>query len=105
MSETDKPLVEVNKEELQAKALTIVDFLKNVAERHERTYPADIDAVLVFSGPGTYYQRLKDYQTDESRRWMDRDRIRAGVAVVREVTKARMLRDKIVDDKFYEPTK
>lgn len=70
---------------LQERALEVVARLKEVTANRQRTYPAEIEAVLVFSGPGTYYQRLKPDQ-EEWMRWMDRDRIRAGVAVVREVT-------------------
>lgn len=79
------PEIQVNHQELEAKANSVVSRLKEVAANHERAYPRFIDAVLVFSGPGTYYDRLKPDQ-EEWMRWMDRDRIRAGVAVVREVT-------------------
>lgn len=77
---------------LQQVARTIVDRMSEVAVNHERTYPAAIEAVLVFSGPGTYYDRLKPGQ-DDRLRWMDRDRIRAGVAIVREVTVSRVVKD------------
>lgn len=70
---------------LQRQALDVVDKLKETAQNHERRYPLQIQAVVVFSGPGTYYDRLKPGQ-QEWQRWMDRDRIRAGVAVVREIT-------------------
>lgn len=75
----------INEGILQNSAIKVVNRLKEVAANHERTYPYQIEAVLVFSGPGTYYARLKPGQ-EERLRWMDRDRIRAGVAVVREVT-------------------
>lgn len=70
---------------LHERADSVVQRLKEVAANHERTYPSKIQAVFVFSGPGTYYERLKPGR-EEHWRWMDRDRIRAGVAVVREVT-------------------
>lgn len=79
----------IDQELLKIKALEVVKSLKGVAERHERTFPSVIQAVLVFSGPGTYYQKLKENQASWMR-WMDRDRIRAGVAVVREVAAARI---------------
>lgn len=72
-------------QKLQESALAVVNRLNEVAVNRERTYPSDIQAVLVFSGPGTYYDKLKPGQ-EEWMAWMDRDRIRAGVAVVREVT-------------------
>jgi hypothetical protein len=79
----------INSQELEAKAQAVVTRLKEVATNHERTYPVCIDAVLVFSGPGTYYARLKTSRPEEEwMRFMDWDRIRAGVAVVREVTAA-----------------
>jgi len=80
---------QINPQELEAKAQVVVARLKEVAANHERTYPSAIQAVLVFSGPGTYYEKLKPDQ-EEWMRWMDRDRIRAGVAVVREVTASKL---------------
>lgn len=80
----------VDKKALEEEALGVVQRLKDVAQHRERTYSSDIQAVLVFSGPGTYYDRLKPGQ-EEWKRWMDRDRIRAGVAVVREITARRVL--------------
>ncbi len=77
------------KEQMEIAATNVVNQLWEVARVHERTYPSEIQAVLVFSGPGTYYDRLKPGQPDRVR-WMDRDRIRAGVAVVREVTASSM---------------
>jgi len=74
----------VEQQALKMEAIRIVDRLTETALNHERTYPSSIQAVLVFSGPGTYYDRLKQGQ-QERQRWMDRDRIRAGVAVVRQV--------------------
>lgn len=74
---------------LQEKALNVVQRLKEVAINRERTYPSQIQAVFVFSGPGTYYERLKPGQ-EKHWRWMDRDRIRAGVAVIREATASRV---------------
>lgn len=79
----------VDEHSLQEEALRVVGNLKEVARRHERFFSPDIEAVLVFSGPGTYFSRLKAGE-GEGLRWMDRDRIRAGVAVVREVTAANM---------------
>lgn len=77
------------KHEMEREALSIVRRLEEVAANHKREYPASIEAVFVFSGPGTYYRRLKPGQP-EWMRFMDRDRIRAGVAVVREVTASRI---------------
>lgn len=74
---------------LEARAYGIINHLKVVAAEHKRTFSPTLQAVLVFSGPGTYYQPLKPEQ-EVWERWMDRDRIRAGVAVVREVTAARI---------------
>ncbi|MBI4097222.1 MAG: hypothetical protein HY428_02285 [Candidatus Levybacteria bacterium] len=74
---------------LQKSALAVVNRLNEVAINRERTYPSSIKAVLVFSGPGTNYDRLKPGQ-EEWMAWMDRDRIRAGVAVAREVTATAM---------------
>src|SRR3972149_10857005 len=79
----------INESELREKALGVVNRLKEVAQNHQRTYPATIEAVLVLSGPGTYYDRLREGQ-QEWKRWMDRDRIRAGVAVTKEVTAKRL---------------
>ena len=80
---------QVDAQELTQRAQAVVDRLKEVAKNRERTYSSEIEAVLVFSGPGTYYDRLKPEQ-EEIWRWMDRDRIRAGVAVVSEITAARL---------------
>jgi len=74
---------------LEQKALRIVWRLEEVANSHKRTYPALIDAVLVFSGPGTIHHKLKPGQ-QEWMRWMDRDRIRAGRAIIAEVTSAKL---------------
>lgn len=74
---------------LEEKALRIVRRLEEVARNHERTFPSLIDAVLVFSGPGTIYEKLKPGQ-EEWMRWMDRDRIRAGRAIVTAVTAGRV---------------
>jgi hypothetical protein len=74
---------------LEEKALRIVWRLEEVANSHKRTYPTFIDAVLVFSGPGTIYHKLKPGQ-EEWMRWMDRDRILAGRAVVAELTSAQL---------------
>lgn len=82
---------------LKTKAIQIVERLKEVALNHERTFSSSMQAVLVFSGPGTYYDRLKPNQ-DEWKRWMDRDRIRAGVAIVRDITaqvKSEVLRRRV----------
>ena len=80
---------QVDAQQLTQRALEVVDRLKEVAKNRERTYPPIIEAVLVFSGPGTYYSRLKPEQ-EEIWRCMDRDRIRAGVAVVSEITATRL---------------
>lgn len=80
----------VNGYKLRYYALGVVEKLKEAAKNHTRTYPPDIDTVVVLSGPGTYYDRLKPDQK-EYQRYMDRDRIRAGVAVVREVTAQRIV--------------
>lgn len=71
------------------KAIEIVRRLEEKRETEKRTYPPYIEAVFVFSGPGTYFQRLKP-EDEEWMGWMDKDRIRLGVALVREVTAARM---------------
>lgn len=74
---------------LEEKARRIVRRLEEVARNNERTFPSLLDAVLVFSGPGTIYDKLKPGQ-ESWMRWMDRDRIRAGRAVVAEVTATRL---------------
>jgi hypothetical protein len=79
----------IDSQALEDKALRIVRQLEEVAKNHKRTFPSLIDAVLVFSGPGTIYDKLKPGQK-EWMRWMDRDRIRAGRAIVAEVTAARL---------------
>jgi hypothetical protein len=79
----------IDSQNLEQKALRIVRRLEEVASSHKRTYPPFIDAVLVFSGPGTIYHRLKTGQKAWMR-WMDRDRIRAGRAIVAEVTAAKL---------------
>jgi hypothetical protein len=68
-------------------SLDIVDRLRELAER--RTYDPSIEVVHVYSGPGTYFDRTKPGQ-EERQRWMDHDRILAGVAVVREVAAAKI---------------
>src|SRR3989304_10594153 len=75
----------IDSQALEQKAQGIINSLQETAAERKRVYPSNIDAVLVFSGPGTYYDRLKPDQ-EEWMRWMDRDRIRAGVALVRELT-------------------
>ena len=80
---------QVDTQQLTQRALDVVNSLKEIVINRERTYPPSIEAVLVFSGPGTYYDKLKPDQ-EEWMRWMDRDRIRAGVAVVSEITAARL---------------
>ena len=79
----------IDSQVLEEKALRIVRRLEEVSKNHSRTFPTLIDAVLVFSGPGTIYEKLKPRQ-EEWMRWMDRDRIRAGRAIVAEVTAARL---------------
>ena len=76
---------QVNVGEMHKQALEVVDRLTTVANEHQRTYPAEVDLVYVFSGPGTYLDKLKPGQGDWQA-WMDRDRLRAGVAILREVT-------------------
>ena len=63
----------IDPEALQVRSLAVIELLKDAAENRLRTYPADIEAVLVFSGPGTYFDRLKP-EEPEWMRWMDRDR-------------------------------
>jgi hypothetical protein len=92
-------MTEGYKPNIQQEAIGIVRKLTEVADNHERVYPAEIDAVLVFSGPGTYYDRLKPGQP-EWMAWMDRDRIRGGVAVVREVTASWMRKEGIDQNKI-----
>jgi len=50
------------KENMEAAATNVVNQLWEVALAHERIYPSEIQAVLVFSGPGTYYDKLKPNQ-------------------------------------------
>lgn len=80
------------------KAIEIVRRLEEKRETEKRTYPPDIEAVFVFSGPGTYFQRLKP-EDEEWMGWMDKDRIRLGVALVREVTASRMREADLAQDK------
>lgn len=68
-------------------SLEIVSRLREQAEH--RTYDPNIEVVHVYSGPGTYFDRLKPGQI-ERQRWMDHDRILAGVAVAREVAAAKV---------------
>ena len=79
----------VDSQALEEKARRIVRRLEEVARNHERTFTSLLDAVLIFSGPGTIYDMLKPGQ-EEWMRWMDRDRLRAGRAIVAEVTAARL---------------
>lgn len=79
----------IDSQALVDEALRIVWRLEEVANGRKRTFPPLIDAVFVFSGPGTIYHKLKPGQ-EEWMRWMDRDRIRAGRAIVAEVTSARL---------------
>jgi hypothetical protein len=79
----------IGSQALEEKALRIVQRLEEVSKNHKRMFPSLIDAVLVFSGPGTIYDKLKPGQA-EWMRWMDRDRIRAGRAIVAEVTATRL---------------
>ena len=48
---------QVDAQQLTQRAQAVVDRLKEVAINRERTYPAEIEAVLVFSGPGFLYAR------------------------------------------------
>jgi hypothetical protein len=77
----------VDSQALEEEARRIVQRLEELARDHERMFPSFLDAVLVFSGPGTIYHKLKPGQ-EEWMRWMDRDRIRAGRAIVADVTAA-----------------
>lgn len=79
----------IDPEALKARAFAVVERLNRAKHEDKRTYPPYIQVVFVFSGPGSYYTPLKEGQ-DPIWRWMDRDRIRAGVAFVRDVTAARM---------------
>lgn len=77
--------------------LEVVWRLRVVNRERMRHYPSHIQAVYVLSGPGTYYKRLKPNEP-ELLRWMDRDRIRAGVAVFTEITKQRIGGDFSLDN-------
>ena len=79
----------IDSQALEEKALRIVRRLEEVAKNRKRMFPSLLDAVLVFSGPGTIYDKLKPGQ-EEWMRWMDRDRIRAGRAIVAELTATRL---------------
>jgi hypothetical protein len=79
----------VDSKALEEKARCIVRRLEEVASNHHRAIASLLDAVWVFSGPGTIYDKLKPGQ-EEWMRWMDRDRIRAGRAIVAEVTAAKL---------------
>lgn len=93
----------INEQQIRQSALGVVARLEHVAANHKRTFPSQIEAVLVFSGPGTYIDRLKPSQMknpddpnskdQDHLRWMDRDRIRAGVAVVRDVCATRLIKE------------
>jgi hypothetical protein len=80
---------EIDEPEIAIKALEITRELGKEALSKEHRFPSEIQAVLVFSGPGTYFEKLKPGE-ENWERWMDRDRIRAGVAVVREITAAKI---------------
>lgn len=96
----------VNPDAIKTLGLQVVQSLKDARKGHiaqrrkaraedsevPSRFSPDIQAVLVFSGPGNYFKPLKPDQTDDQKwmRWMDHDRIRAGVAVMAEVTAARM---------------
>lgn len=70
----------------QAVAQEVLDIIKTRA--HPKIDPK-IEAVWVFSGPGTYFHALKAGEKPwES--WMDRKRILYGVAIVRAVTAKRL---------------
>lgn len=58
-------------------------------KREEAQYPQDIDAVWVFSGPGTYFTALKDKE-EPWQKFMDRDRIHAGLRLCRLLTAKRV---------------
>lgn len=67
----------IDEDSLQRRALEGVRNLKEVARNRERSYPHDIQAVLVLTSK------------EEWSRGIDRERILEGVGVVREVTAAR----------------
>lgn len=68
-------------------ALDVVFKLRDAIK--ERTCAPEIEAIIVFSGGGTYEQKLLPGQS-EWFRWGDRDRVRAGIAVAHEVVKSRI---------------
>lgn len=73
------------------RALGLLDALKVASSK--RHYDSRIEVVHVVSGPGTYFEDRKDQQppwSNEAFRWRDRDRIKAGIAVVHNVTRARL---------------
>lgn len=82
----------INGSALRARALETVAELYDIKAQHERTYPPEIQAVLILSGPGTYLKPLKEYQvgTKDWARWMDHDRIRAGNAIAWDVTRRKL---------------
>ena len=71
---------------IEVKARRILKELDAISKSSIRFYPEHIDAVFVFSGPGTDYRRLKPGQP-EWMEWMDRDRINFGVEIVEEIAK------------------
>jgi hypothetical protein len=106
-----------NPQALQVRALQVVDGLQSARDAYRRDlirarnegteapsrFSPDIQAVFVFSGPGNYFEPLKPGQTPWTR-WMDHDRIRAGVAMMSEVTAARMRRDGIEVERTHPVT-
>ena len=73
------------------RALGLLDALKVAG--NERHYDPCIQVIHVVSGPGTYFKDRKPQQppwSNEAFRWRDRDRINAGIAVVHNVTRARL---------------
>lgn len=54
----------------------------------KREYGPQIEAVVILGGGGTFGERLKSYDP-EWLRWADRDRIKAGFAIAREIARSR----------------
>lgn len=71
----------------------VVDALDQVIklrdEAKERSYDPAIESVIIFSGGGTYDEKLLEGQP-EWFRWGDHDRIQAGIAVAYDVTRAKI---------------
>lgn len=75
------------KEQLKKKVYGEITYLLG-----HKLYPTihdDIDAVWVFSGPGTFFKQL-DTGEPKWMAWMDRYRILYGIALVRKITAKRL---------------